>query len=197
MINLGFFELTLFGIIALIVLGPDKLPVAARTVGRWYGMIRRASTRLQSEISNELQLLETQEQLKKELAKIRESEAQMQAQMTQLQQSLERTQQQTQLAKRHTLDAWQTMPKSDTETQTNNDDDDDEIIAHAKALQAMDDISDNTQSSAMIPSKQFDTMPLVNRWFLLGDYDRRRRLPPPPWLPNYIADPLLYQVNTP
>ncbi len=197
MINLGFFELTLFGIIALIVLGPDKLPVAARTVGRWYGMIRRASTRLQSEISNELQLLETQEQLKKELAKIRESEAQMQAQMTQLQQSLERTQQQTQLAKRHTLDAWQTMPKFDTETQTNNDDDDDEIIAHAKALQAMDDISDNTQSSAMIPSKQFDTMPLVNRWFLLGDYDRRRRLPPPPWLPNYIADPLLYQVNTP
>lgn len=196
MLNLGFFELTLFGIIALIVLGPDKLPVAARTVGRWYGMIRRASTRLQSEISNELQLLETQEQLKNELAKIRESEAQMQAQMTQLQQSLERTQQQTQLAKRHTLDAWQTMPKSDTETQTDNDGDD-EIIAHAKALQAMDDIPDNTQSSAMIPSKQFDTMPLVNRWFLLGDYDRRRRLPPPPWLPNYIADPLLYQVNTP
>lgn len=196
MLNLGFFELTLFGIIALIVLGPDKLPVAARTVGRWYGMIRRASTRLQSEISNELQLLETQEQLKNELAKIRESEAQMQAQMTQLQQSLERTQQQTQLAKRHALDAWQTTPKSDTETQTNNDSDD-EIIAHAKALQAMDDIPDNTQSSAMIPSKQFDTMPLVNRWFLLGDYDRRRRLPPPPWLPNYIADPLLYQVNTP
>lgn len=196
MLNLGFFELTLFGIIALIVLGPDKLPVAARTVGRWYGMIRRASTRLQSEISNELQLLETQEQLKNELAKIRESEAQMQAQMTQLQQSLERTQQQTQIAKRHTLDAWQTMPQTDTDTQAINDGDD-EIVAHAKALQAMDDTSNDTSPSGILPSKQFDTMPLVNRWFLLGDYDRRRRLPPPPWLPNYIADPLLYQVNMP
>ena len=87
--NLGFFELTLLGIIALIVLGPEKLPVAARTLGRWYGTLRRASQKLQNDISSELQLLETQELLKKELAQIRDSEAKMKAQMDELQRSLQ------------------------------------------------------------------------------------------------------------
>ncbi|OAV38226.1 Sec-independent protein translocase protein TatB [Moraxella catarrhalis] len=94
--NLGFFELTLFSIIALIVLGPDKLPVAARTLGRWYGMFRRASQRLQTEITNELQLLETQQMLKKELDEIRQSEARIKAQMNALERSLDRTQTQQQ-----------------------------------------------------------------------------------------------------
>ena len=60
MANLGFFELTLFGIIALIVLGPEKLPMTARTLGKWYGKFRRMSARLQSEFVSEIQLLEVQ-----------------------------------------------------------------------------------------------------------------------------------------
>ena len=43
MFNLGFFELLLFGMIALIVLGPDKLIYAAKTLGKWYGQFRRIS----------------------------------------------------------------------------------------------------------------------------------------------------------
>lgn len=171
MLNIGLFELTLFGIIALIVLGPEKLIVAARTAGRWYGTIRRAGNRLQSEIANELQILETQEELKKELAKIRESEAQMQAQMNALQQSLGRRESQFTQAKHQALDAWQTLP----------------------------DTSDNTanpnSASATAPSIP-STQPLANRWFVLGDYDRARRLPAAPLMPNYTADPLLNQVKS-
>lgn len=142
MFNLGLFELTLFGIIALIVLGPDKLPTAAKTLGRWYGKIRRASNQLHSEITRELNLLETQEQLKAELTKIRENEALMRSQMQALQRSVEQTQHQIQ---------------------------------------------------NITPITQHTAKPMHYHWFLLGEYDRRRRLPPPPFLPNYAADPLLYQ----
>jgi sec-independent protein translocase protein TatB len=41
MFDIGFSELLLFGVIALIVLGPEKLPQAARTAGQWYAKIRR------------------------------------------------------------------------------------------------------------------------------------------------------------
>ena len=39
------------------------------------------------------------------------------------------------------------------------------------------------------------TRPWKNMWFLLGDYDRARRLPPAPFLPNYTANPLLYDLT--
>lgn len=85
MFNLGLFELTLFGIIALIVLGPDKLPKAAATLGKWYGYMMRTKQRFEADIINELQLLETQEQIKQELANLRATEADIKAQVQQLQ----------------------------------------------------------------------------------------------------------------
>ena len=58
MFDIGFSELLLFGVIALIVLGPEKLPQAARTAGQWYAKIRRTASTLQSEIEAELDLAE-------------------------------------------------------------------------------------------------------------------------------------------
>lgn len=162
--NLGFFELTLLGIIALIVLGPEKLPVAARTLGRWYGTLRRASQKLQNDISSELQLLETQELLKKELQQIRNSEAKMKAQMDELQRSLKQNQAQFDTAKRQTMDAWHTQPSQDAQV-----------------------------GSAPPVAASAGTLPMANHWFLLSHYDAQRRLPPAPRMPNYLADPLLYQ----
>ena len=59
MFDIGFSELLLFGVIALIVLGPEKLPQAARTAGQWYAKLRRTVSTLQSEIEAELDLAET------------------------------------------------------------------------------------------------------------------------------------------
>lgn len=67
MFNLGLFELGLFGMIALIILGPEKLIATARTLGRWYGNFRRMSARLQSELVSELELTEVQNALKAEI----------------------------------------------------------------------------------------------------------------------------------
>jgi len=62
MFDIGFSELLIVAVVALIVLGPDKLPGAVRTVGLWVGRIRRSVASIQSEISEELRLDELRRQ---------------------------------------------------------------------------------------------------------------------------------------
>lgn len=61
MFDLGFFELALIFIVALVVLGPDKLPSAARTVGRYVGRARRMLNEVKADIKREID----QEELRK------------------------------------------------------------------------------------------------------------------------------------
>lgn len=53
MFDVGFSELVLCFIVALIVLGPQKLPAVARTVGRWTGRARSYVRNLSSELERE------------------------------------------------------------------------------------------------------------------------------------------------
>lgn len=84
MLNIGMTELLIFGIIALLVLGPEKLPEAARFVGKWYGKIKRMVSNVQNDIDRELRLSELREQMQQEMARIQELEAKMQAQMSEM-----------------------------------------------------------------------------------------------------------------
>ena len=84
MFDIGFSELLLFGVIALIVLGPEKLPQAARTAGQWYAKMRRIVSTLQSEIEAELDLAETRQQMQNELAKIRQTESDMKREIAEM-----------------------------------------------------------------------------------------------------------------
>ena len=54
MFDVGFSELILLGIVALVVLGPEKLPHAARMAGAWLGRIRRTVIDIQAEIEKEV-----------------------------------------------------------------------------------------------------------------------------------------------
>lgn len=54
MFDFSFGELALLGIIALLVVGPEKMPELARTAGKWYGAMRRAMTGLRSEVEQQL-----------------------------------------------------------------------------------------------------------------------------------------------
>lgn len=56
MFNIGFSEMLVIGIIALIVVGPDKLPELARTVGRWVGAARRMVADVKAEVDEQLLL---------------------------------------------------------------------------------------------------------------------------------------------
>ena len=64
MFDIGFWELTTIAVIALLVIGPDKLPGVARTTGKWVGRARRFVTDVKSDIDRELK----QEELRKALA---------------------------------------------------------------------------------------------------------------------------------
>lgn len=93
MFDIGFSELLLFGVIALIVLGPEKLPQAARTAGQWYAKLRRTVSTLQSEIEAELDLAETRQQMQNELAKIRQTESDMKRELAEMRSSMQKFEQ--------------------------------------------------------------------------------------------------------
>ncbi len=64
MFDIGFWELTMIAVIALLVIGPDKLPDVARTAGKWVGRARRFVGDVKTDIDRELK----QEELRKALA---------------------------------------------------------------------------------------------------------------------------------
>ena len=72
MFDIGFWELCLIAVVALLILGPERLPVAARTAGLWVAKARRLIGNVKGEIDRELQLDELRQRLKDEEIKIRE-----------------------------------------------------------------------------------------------------------------------------
>jgi sec-independent protein translocase protein TatB len=66
MFNIGSFEVLLIFIVALLVLGPERLPGAVRTTGLWVGRLRRSFYKIKSEIERELNADEIRRQLHNE-----------------------------------------------------------------------------------------------------------------------------------
>ena len=66
MIDLGLSKLAIIGVVALIVIGPEKLPKVARMAGTLYGRAQRYLHEVKSEVSRELELDELRN-LKKEV----------------------------------------------------------------------------------------------------------------------------------
>jgi len=56
MFEIGFSELLLVGVVALLVLGPERLPVAMRTVGRGLGQARQAMNTLRAQAEREIDM---------------------------------------------------------------------------------------------------------------------------------------------
>lgn len=77
MFDVGFSELFVLAIIALVVLGPEKLPHAARMAGAWIGRIRRTIINVQADIENEVASSEMRERIRKEMAKAEAAKQQL------------------------------------------------------------------------------------------------------------------------
>ncbi len=58
MFDFGFSEMLVIGVIALVVLGPERLPVVARTAGEWIGKAQRFVAQVKSDIDRETELSE-------------------------------------------------------------------------------------------------------------------------------------------
>lgn len=65
MFDIGFWELSLIAIIGLVVLGPERLPVAIRTVRGWISSVRNFSEGVKNELTEELRIQELHANLKK------------------------------------------------------------------------------------------------------------------------------------
>ncbi|MCG8672161.1 MAG: Sec-independent protein translocase protein TatB [Pseudomonadales bacterium] len=69
MFDIGFFELVIIGVIALLVLGPERLPHAVRMTSAWLGKFRRAAMTVREEIEREVNAYEVQERIKEQIEK--------------------------------------------------------------------------------------------------------------------------------
>ena len=58
MFDIGFWELSLIAVIALLILGPERLPRAARQAGLWVGKIKKMVSEVKSNINEELRMEE-------------------------------------------------------------------------------------------------------------------------------------------
>lgn len=58
MFDIGFTELFVIGVVALVVIGPERLPKVARTAGHLFGRLQRYVTQVKSDISREMELAE-------------------------------------------------------------------------------------------------------------------------------------------
>ena len=56
MFDFGFSELLLIGVIALVVLGPERLPKAARMAGQLVGRVQRMVGSVKQELSSQLEM---------------------------------------------------------------------------------------------------------------------------------------------
>jgi len=63
MFDVGFSELLVCFVIALVVLGPEKLPRLARTLGRWSGQAKIYMRNLTSELDRESRLADLKKQV--------------------------------------------------------------------------------------------------------------------------------------
>lgn len=75
MFGISFGELLLIGLIALLVLGPERLPGAARTAGLWVGRLKRSFNAIKQEVEREIGADEIRRQLHNEQIMSLEQEA--------------------------------------------------------------------------------------------------------------------------
>ncbi|MCC5519642.1 Sec-independent protein translocase subunit TatB [Vibrio splendidus] len=65
MFDIGFWELVLISVVGLVVLGPERLPVAIRSVSKFVGQAKSMANSVKDELSHELKVQELQENLRK------------------------------------------------------------------------------------------------------------------------------------
>jgi len=63
--DIGFWELILISVVGLVVLGPERLPVAIRSVSRFISTAKNMANSVKDELSHELKVQELQDNLKK------------------------------------------------------------------------------------------------------------------------------------
>ena len=77
MFDIGFWEIFLILILALIIVGPERLPKAARTAGLWFGKARRYVEGVKEEVASEFDVGELKRMLHNQEVQINELQQQI------------------------------------------------------------------------------------------------------------------------
>ena len=73
MFDIGFWEISLLGLVGLMVLGPERLPAVARVVGGYLRKARRTWANVRTEIESELAASEIREAVRKPMEEVQEA----------------------------------------------------------------------------------------------------------------------------
>lgn len=117
MFDIGFSELLLVMVIGLVVLGPERLPVAVKTVVGWIRALRSLASTVQNELVQEMKLQELQESLKKveQASNLQNLSPELKASMDELKDAADS------MKRTYTLDKLDEETKGDAPTQPLND----------------------------------------------------------------------------
>ena len=99
MFDIAFPELVIVCAIALVVLGPERLPTAIRTLGLWFGRLRRSYYSVKTEIEQEVGMDDIrrqlhEEQIKEEISRLEQDVSEVKAEMDGVAESIDPTAQQ-------------------------------------------------------------------------------------------------------
>lgn len=88
MFDIGFSELILIAVVALIVIGPERLPGVARTVGHLLGRLQRYVNDVKSDINREIQIEELKKMQSDVVSQMKDMEQSVNAQLGSVETSL-------------------------------------------------------------------------------------------------------------
>ena len=91
MFDIGFSELMVIGLVALIVIGPERLPRVARTVGHLAGRLQRYVADVKADISREMELDELRKMRDEMQQAASEMETSVRKEMSQTEEELNKT----------------------------------------------------------------------------------------------------------
>lgn len=91
MFDFGFTELILIAVVALIVVGPERLPKVARTAGHLLGRLQRYVSDVKSDISREMQLEDLKKLQQEVQQQARDLETSVRSQMNEVDAELKKT----------------------------------------------------------------------------------------------------------
>jgi len=85
MFDIGFSEIVVIGVVALVVIGPERLPKTARTLGHLFGRLQRYVNDVKADISREMELDELRKLQQQVQTAAREIETSVQSAATEVQ----------------------------------------------------------------------------------------------------------------
>ena len=89
MFESSFLEMLVIGVVALLVIGPERLPTVARTIGHWIGKVRRFIASTKADIEHELRADELREMLAKQEEELRNLKVMMTKKTAEVRKELE------------------------------------------------------------------------------------------------------------